>query len=88
MYLTKPTDASVKRLINRVGVDLVRDLFALQRADALGSRFPEIRLGEINRVEEKTRAILESKVPLSIKELAVNGRDLIERIFYLNQGKK
>ena len=55
MYLEKPTDASVKRLINRVGKDLVDDLFALQRADALGSRFPEIRLEEINRVEEKTR---------------------------------
>ncbi len=39
--LTKPTDASVKRLINRVGEDLIGDLFALQRADALGSRFPE-----------------------------------------------
>ena len=87
MYLTKPTDASVKRLINRVGVDLVFDLFALQRADALGSRFPEIRLEEIHRVEEKTMAILESKVPLSISELAVNGRDLMSE-FSLKPGEE
>jgi tRNA nucleotidyltransferase (CCA-adding enzyme) len=85
--LEKPTDASVKRLINRVGVDLVRDLFALQRADALGSRFPEMRLEEIDRVEEKTRAILEAKVPLAIGELAINGGDLISE-FSLRQGEE
>ncbi|HEY8892844.1 MAG TPA: CCA tRNA nucleotidyltransferase [Clostridium sp.] len=85
--LTKPTDASVKRLINRVGKDLVFDLFALQRADALGSRFPEKRINEITRVEEKTIAILESKVPLSTKELVVNGKDLIKE-FSLKPGEE
>jgi len=83
----KPTNASVKRLINRVGVDLVRDLFALQRADALGSRYPKIRLEEIDRVEEITMTILESKVPLSIKELAVNGGDLMSE-FSLKPGEE
>jgi len=82
-----PTNASVKRLINRVGVDLVRDLFALQRADALGSRFSQIRLEEIDRVEEITMTILESKVPLSIKELAVNGGDLMSE-FSLKPGEE
>jgi tRNA nucleotidyltransferase (CCA-adding enzyme) len=85
--LEKPTDASVKRLINRVGVDLVPDLFVLQRADALGSSSPEIRLEEIQRVEEKTRAILEAKVPLSIGELAVNGKDLIQE-FSIKPGEE
>jgi tRNA nucleotidyltransferase/poly(A) polymerase len=83
--LEKPTDASVKRLINRVGKDLLNELFALQRADALGSVSAEIRLEQIDRVEEKTMAILQSKVPLSIKELAVNGRDLIQE-FSLKPG--
>jgi tRNA nucleotidyltransferase (CCA-adding enzyme) len=85
--LEKPTDASIKRLINRVGKDLVRDLFVLQRADALGSFSSEIRLEEIDKVEEKTIAILESKVPLSIKELAVDGKDLIQK-FSLKPGKE
>ncbi len=85
--LTKPTDASVKRLINRVGVDLVFDLFALQRADALGSRFHEIRIREINRVEEIARTIIESKVPLSVKELAINGKDLIKQ-FSIKPGEE
>ena len=85
--LEKPTDASVKRLINRVGVNLITDLFALQRADALGSCFPEIRLEEINIVEEKARAILESKVPLSINELSVNGKDLMSE-FSLEPGEE
>jgi tRNA nucleotidyltransferase (CCA-adding enzyme) len=83
--LEKPTDASVKRLINRVGKDLLNDLFTLQRADALGSASSEIRLEEIDRVEKKASSILESKVPLSTKELAVNGRDLIQE-FSLKPG--
>jgi len=82
-----PTDASVKRLIIRVGVDLVEDLFALQKADALGSRFSEIRLGEIQRMEEKATAILESKVPLAIKDLAISGGDLISE-FSIKPGKE
>ena len=85
--LTKPTEASVKRLINRVGEDLIGYLFALQRADALGSRLPENRIDQINMVEEKTIAILESNAPLSIKELAVNGRDLISE-FSLKPGEE
>jgi len=85
--LTKPTDVSVKRLINRVGTSLICDLFALQRADALGSYLPEIRLNEIHRVEEKTISILKSKEPLSTKELVVNGRDLISE-FSIKPGKE
>ena len=87
MYLEKPTDSSIKRLINRVGVDLVGDLFSLQRADALASRFPEIRLEEINIVEVKAMDIIESKVPLSIRELAISGSDLMEE-FSLKQGEE
>ena len=85
--LEKPKDASVKRLINRVSVDLIPDLFALQRADALGSAAPQVRLEEIQKVEEKTKNILETKVPLSISDLAVNGKDLISE-FSLNPGKE
>jgi tRNA nucleotidyltransferase (CCA-adding enzyme) len=85
--LEKPTDASVKRLINRVGVDLISDLFVLQRADALGSASPMVRLEEIQKVEEKTKDILESKVPLAISEIAVNGEDLI-REFSLKPGEE
>ncbi|WP_425514016.1 CCA tRNA nucleotidyltransferase [Clostridium frigoris] len=77
--LKRPTEISVKRLINRTSIKLVFNLFTLQRADALGSRFPQIRLDEINKVEEQTIAIIESKVPLSIKELAINGKDLMDQ---------
>jgi tRNA nucleotidyltransferase (CCA-adding enzyme) len=83
--LTKPTEASVKRLIIRVGENLIGDLFVLQRADALGSLLPEKRIKEINKVEEKSNDILQSKAPLSIKELSVNGGDLIKE-FSIKQG--
>jgi len=85
--LAKPTDASVKRLINRTSVDLIEDLFELQRADALSSLHPEMRIDQIGRVEEKTIALLESKVPLSIKELDIDGKDLIKE-FSIKPGKE
>ena len=85
--LIKPTDVTVKRLINRVGVDLVFDLFTLQIADALGSRFHEMRIGQINIVKEKTIAIIESKVPLSMKQLQVDGKELIKQ-FDIKPGKE
>ena len=77
--LNKPTEISVKHLINRTSVKLIFSLFALQRADALGSRFPQIRLDQINGVEKQTIDIIESKAPLSIKELAINGKDLMRK---------
>ncbi|MGH4051473.1 MAG: CCA tRNA nucleotidyltransferase [Clostridium sp.] len=85
--LIKPTDASIKRLINRTGMDLIEDLFNLQRADALSSCLPEIRIQQIAKVEEETMAFLQSNVPLCIKELDVDGKDLIKE-FSLRQGKE
>lgn len=85
--LENPTDVCIKRLINRIGVDLVYDLFALQKADALASRFPKNRLEEIHKVEVKAMAIINSKVPLSIRGLAVSGSDLMKE-FSLKQGKE
>ena len=85
--LTKPTDASVKRLIIRTGVDLIEGLISLQKADALGSCLSETRLQEIKEMEEKATEILESKVPLSIKDLAISGGDLINQ-FSIKPGKE
>jgi len=83
----KPTDVSLKCLINRVGVDLIPELFALQRADALGCLFPKNRLIEIDKMERKTMKILQSKVPLSISELEINGKELMDE-FSLKPGEK
>ncbi|WP_160676681.1 CCA tRNA nucleotidyltransferase [Clostridium sp. C8-1-8] len=78
--LVDPTDIALKRMINRVGKSLVFDLFKLQRADILSSAPPFLYLEHVAIMENKINEILNSKAPLSSKELAVNGNDLINEL--------
>lgn len=73
----KITNKSIKKFINRVGVDNLDDLFELQIADIKGSAPPHDFTLVVNLKAEVER-ILNEKQPLSVKDLAVNGRDLME----------
>ncbi len=72
----KLQDASLKKLIKQVGQDNLPDLFALQKADIIGSA-PPYDFSELDKMESDTRKILGEGLPLEIKDLAVNGTDLI-----------
>lgn len=69
-------DASLKKLITQVGQDNLSDLFALQKADIIGSA-PPYDFSELDKMETDTRNILGERFPLEIKDLAVNGTDLL-----------
>ena len=71
------SDAAVRRFVIRAGEENLRDLFSLRRADtyALAAKEvpPNLLLSLIDRIEEtlaKSRA-------LSLKDLAISGRDLM-----------
>lgn len=70
------TEKGLKRLINRVEPKNLQNLFVLQRADVLGSK-PPYDFSSIIELQRRTKKILQEKQPLTVKELAVNGRDLI-----------
>ena len=72
----KLRDASLKKLIKQVGQDNLQDLFALQKADIIGSA-PPYDFSELDKMESDTSKILGEGLPLEIKDLAVNGTDLI-----------
>jgi tRNA nucleotidyltransferase/poly(A) polymerase len=71
------TDAAVRRFLIRVGVENLADLFALRRADAYGlagkAPPPDFLLPLQNRIEET----LKRGGALSLKDLALSGKDLI-----------
>lgn len=68
---------AIKNLINRVGRENLEDLFALQIADLKASA-PKYRDFDcVIRLREKCKKILNEKQPLNVKDLAVNGKDLI-----------
>jgi len=80
-----PSRAAVKRLINRVGRENIEDLFCLQKADILGGA-PPFELFGIEETEAIARQILVDQEPLTVKDLVVNGYDLIQMGF--NPGPK
>lgn len=79
----RPT--SVKRFINKVGVDRLDDLFDLFVADRLGSK-PPYDFESIYRLKFECERILVEKQPLSIKDLEINGYHLMSIGF--SQGKE
>ena len=80
MFSYEPTwsDAAVRRFITKISVPGIDELFELREADNAGSGIPrDSGLAEIrSRVTEQ----LEAHVALTLKDLAVNGDDLIREL--------
>lgn len=80
-YSSDWTDAAIRRFIMRVGLDILEDLMALRLADASsiapGLPAPTAHLSElIGRID----GILESEAALSIRDLDIGGKDLIQKL--------
>ncbi len=75
-YTEDWTDAAVRRFIKRVGVEALDDLFALHMADqeAIAGQCDIRTLGSL---PQRINAIIAAGNALSIKDLAINGQDLI-----------
>ena len=73
------TERAVRKLLNKLGVQAVRDLFEVKRADNL-AQAPEFlgRQQQIDRLEAILKTLLEQDACFSLKHLAVNGNDLKE----------
>lgn len=78
-YESKWTDAAVRRLIQKVGRETLPRLMTLREADNLGSGEPA-DAGGVDELRERIAAELERGVPLSIRDLAVDGHDLGDAI--------
>lgn len=71
---------SVRKAIYKIGEDLFPKLLEVQRADVLAqSAYQQAeKLNDLKRIEEFYHRILEEKQCLSLKDLEVTGRDLIQ----------
>lgn len=69
----------VKRWLNELGEEQLRRLFILRRADILGQdlRFARERLKKVDVMESLMEEILEEKQCFQLKDMAINGSDLI-----------
>jgi putative nucleotidyltransferase with HDIG domain len=78
-YTPDWTDSAVRRFIQRVGADLLGDLYALRRADnvASGARAPAG--GGLAELERRAARALAAD-PISPRQLAVDGSDLVREL--------
>lgn len=75
-YTSDWTDGAVKRFINRVGYENVIDLFKLRMCDQEAT-FSKANWQSVQELEDRIEKIIKNKEALSIKDLSINGRDLI-----------
>ncbi len=74
------TDKAVRRWLNRLGVPLLRQLLALKRADTMAHAIELMdgRLQELDDINERIDSLLAQRACFSLKDLAVNGNDLLD----------
>jgi len=84
---TLASKLSIKRMLNKIGEKLLRDLIKVQRSDILAQNpvYSEERLTTLISSESKLDMILDQNECFSLKDLKVNGEDLINIGF--NKGK-
>lgn len=71
---------SVKRMLNKIGEDFTRDLIKVQRADILAQNpiYKEERLKRLNNSERKIDIIIHEGECFNLKDLNIDGKDLIK----------
>lgn len=79
-YRIVPSAPAVRRAMNKVGVDIFSDFLWIQMADA-SAKHPDQIAGDWQAIEELReiyKDILLKKEAVTLKDLAVNGKDLIK----------
>ena len=82
MTALEPDKKLLRRRIGQLGLDTVKDLIALQEADmgSKGTGKPEEML-QFQLIRRALQEVLEEDACLSVKDLAINGSDLIQAGF-------
>ena len=70
---------NIRNLASRIGMENLEDAWELKKALIKESRSSEkSKSVEIERAENNVKEILQEKPPVSLKDLVINGKDLIE----------
>ena len=78
-YDIAPTEAGVRRAVNRIGEDIFPMIFTVRRADiaAQSDYMREEKLAKVAHIEKLHREILARRDAVTVKDLAISGNDLI-----------
>lgn len=84
MFTQAQTDKGIRRFVRNVGIDLLDDLFALRYADIEAQGTDRDKTSD-EYYQRQIDKILSEKPPLSVKDLEINGEDVM-RVLNINQG--
>ncbi len=78
-YDIAPTEAGVRRAVNRIGEDIFPMIFTVRRADiaAQSDYMREEKLAKVAYIEKLYREVLARRDAVTLKDLAISGNDLI-----------
>ncbi|MEZ3422719.1 MAG: HD domain-containing protein [Lachnospiraceae bacterium] len=79
-YRIMPEPRAVRRASSKIGSDIMQMFFLVQYADIMAQNpatFDE-KLGKLGMVTREYKKIVEEAAPLCLKDLDINGKDLIE----------
>jgi len=79
MFTVGVGEKGLRRLIRRVGIDLIFDLLDLRRADVRAQGMGGTT-EDVDEFEAQIRAELERKPPFSYKDLAIDGHDIMRMV--------
>ncbi|MFW5811727.1 MAG: CCA tRNA nucleotidyltransferase [Alkalispirochaetaceae bacterium] len=76
-YSSEQGDASIRRMVSRLGAETIFRLITLRRADVAGKRGRLVAVPQMDELEDRLKRVLSQDAALSRKDLAVNGKDLM-----------
>jgi tRNA nucleotidyltransferase/poly(A) polymerase len=79
-YHSQWSDAAVRRLIRRVGVEGIVDLMRFRRADIYAHGMESQNAMRLNELEGRIKAQIKRSVPIKIQNLAINGSTVMETL--------
>lgn len=79
MFTTQVTDKGMRRLVRKVGTDLIFDLLDLRRADVY-AQGKGGKTDDVDELQARITAEIEKKSPFGLKDLAINGTDLMREL--------
>jgi tRNA nucleotidyltransferase (CCA-adding enzyme) len=76
-YTNEWTDGAVRRFMRKVGVENLRDLFELRKADRKGNGSREGLPVPILELEKRIAKIIEAENAITVKDLEIDGYDIM-----------
>jgi len=75
----QPDIKHVKRWLNKIGEEKLRQLIEVKKADAMAQSvyYQKEKLGTLDKISDVLNEIIEQRQCFSLKDLAVNGKDLL-----------